>query len=81
MRYALNHCTQVRNNVADTITFTGPCMVTGKLYSVTVPIIGIRAYNEGEMIQTAFPSVSVDDREFLISGYSPEGWKKIFGEE
>jgi hypothetical protein len=27
----------------------------------------------------AFPELAKEDREFLISGTSPEGWKMLFG--
>jgi hypothetical protein len=27
------------------------------------------------------PSLSTEEREFIISGISPAGWKKAFGEE
>ena len=31
-------------------------------------------------IQVCLPELSDEDREFLISGLSPEGWHEIFGE-
>jgi hypothetical protein len=58
--------------------FTGKCMLTRKPYSVTIPGEELYAYRQGALIQDAMPSVSAEDREFLISGYSPEGWKKAF---
>jgi hypothetical protein len=64
-----------------TYTFTGPCGVTKKSYSVTVPAAGLYKYNNGAYIQAAFPKLSADDREFLISGTSPEGWDQLFGKE
>lgn len=42
----------------------------------------LEAYNKGEgpkrYIQNAFPYLSADDREFLISGMSPEGFDRLF---
>lgn len=32
----------------------------------------------GPLIQDAFPHLSVDDREFLISGSTPEEWAAAF---
>jgi len=29
-------------------------------------------YHEGELVQNAFPQLSVEEREFLISGVLPE---------
>ncbi len=36
----------------------------------------MRAY-----VEEAFPYLSESDREFLISGFSPAGWDKIFPPE
>ena len=42
----------------------------------------IRRYNEGqEHVQDIFPELSLEEREFLISGITPEEWDEIFGEE
>ncbi len=30
------------------------------------------------LIQDCLPNLSQEDREFLISGISPEGWKELF---
>ena len=82
MRYADSHCEYVENYKPEhTYTFTGPCVVTGKPYSVTVPGDELYAYRRGAYIQDAMPSVSKDDREFLMSGMSPEGWNETFGGE
>lgn len=35
----------------------------------------LEAYEGGAFIQNAMPSVAKEDREFLMSGLSPEGWK------
>ena len=64
-----------------TITITKKCVFTGKEYSVVVPIEGYSKWKKGMLIQDALPELSVDDREFLISGISPEGWSEAFGEE
>ena len=48
--------------------FTGPCIVTGKPYTVSVPAPGLYKYHQGAFIQVAFPNMPAGDREFLISG-------------
>ena len=58
---------------------TGNCKFTGEEYSVTVSMIGLHEWIGGVHIQDALPGVSADDREFLISGISPKGWKETFG--
>lgn len=61
--------------------FSGHCRVTGNYYSVSVPGQALFRMRNGEHIQNVLPDMSEDDREFLISGISPEGWDQIFGGE
>ena len=56
-----------------TYTFTGKCVITGEDYSVTVRADGLWDYNHGTFVQDAFPELSREDREFIISGTSPKG--------
>lgn len=87
MRYALSgRCSQTVEPTPDgpVVVFTGPCMVTGKPHTVRAPKSGVDAYAanpRGSYIQTVFPDMSADDREFLISGISPDGWKQTFPDE
>jgi len=39
------------------------------------------AWHEGMLIQDAMPEATVDQREFLISGCTPECWASMFGPE
>jgi hypothetical protein len=41
-------------------------------------MLGIQSYNQGEKIQDAFPFLSADEREFLISGTTKEQWDAMF---
>tara|TARA_R110000851_G_scaffold16046_3_gene52566 strand:+ start:13013 stop:13201 length:189 start_codon:yes stop_codon:yes gene_type:complete len=36
-------------------------------------------FNSGVFAQDAFPDLSADGREFLISGFTPEQYKETFG--
>ncbi len=83
MFYADQFCTYTESHERGkhTYTFTGPCHQTGKPYSVTVPAEGLYKYRQGALIQDAFPDLSRDDREFLMTGYSPEGWNLAFPPE
>ena len=67
------------DNGDGTTTVMGKCAFTGKDYQCVVPNDGLKRFLNGEHAQTAMPSVSADDREFLISGISPAGWKEAFG--
>src|SRR4051812_47774549 len=83
MFYADRCCqyTESHEGGKHTYTFTGPCVITGRSYSVTVPGEGLYKYRQGEFIQDAFPDLPKDDREFLMSGLSPEGWAIAFPPE
>lgn len=35
-------------------------------------------YQKGTMIQDAFPTLSADEREFLLTGITPEEWDELF---
>lgn len=39
---------------------------------------GVVHYSNGAFIQDAFPMLSADDREFLLTGITPEEWDDIF---
>lgn len=52
----------------------GRCVFTGEYYSVLVKPEQYRAWQNGTVAQEAFPDLSADDREFIISGISPKGW-------
>ncbi len=67
--------------VMDTITYTSECVVTGKKYSVTIPREAHAKWQAGASIQSALPMIPPADREFIMSGISPEGWDLIFGGE
>lgn len=60
--------------------FTGPCMMTGKDHTVRVPGPGLNQWRNGKHIQDAMPDVSPGDREFLMTGTSPDAWDAIFGD-
>jgi len=37
--------------------------------------------NSGELIQNAFPWLTPEEREFLLSGATPTEWDEVFPEE
>ena len=65
--------------VDDIAVIDGHCIVTGKPHQVKVPAKGFNNWRKGMNIYHAMPEVSADDREFLISSTSPEGWDLLFG--
>lgn len=39
------------------------------------------ARREGKHIQDVLPHLTPDEREFLMTGSTPEEWKEIFGDD
>lgn len=62
------------------VALSGPCFVTGKTYKVETTQKQLELYRNGLKAQDAFPNMPKEDREFIISGTSPEGWEQMFGE-
>ena len=61
---------------------TGKCVVTGEDYQ-TQPFnkSDYHKWIEGALIQNCFPYLSLNDREFMLSGISPKGWEQTFSLE
>ena len=57
---------------------------TGKFNKVTLQITE-EAYNRWkvrhELIQDVFPHLTKDEREFLMTGYTPKDWLELFPPE
>lgn len=66
---------------ARTVIIAGECVFGGGHYSVEVTEQAWNDYKGGMLVQNAFPNLSADDREFIISGISPKGWADTFGGE
>lgn len=61
---------------------TAPCRVCGGNSVLRVPTKGYAVWRSGQkLIQDAFPNLSVDDRELLMSGTHPECWNNLFPKE
>ena len=58
-------------------------IISGDTNSMVLPITGdqLDRWTGGELIQNVFPDLSVDQREFLMTGITPEEWTQTFGEE
>ena len=44
-------------------------------------VLGLQQWFRGALIQDVFPKATPEEREFIVSGLTPEVWDKIFGEE
>jgi len=59
-------------------------IVSGKVYQMDLDITQQQlddfANDKLGLIQEAFPHLSIDEREFIISGIHPTEWRELFGE-
>ena len=63
------------------ITLKIKCPFCGELTEVTVTALDYVAYTSGELAQKAFPYLSPDERELIISGMCPDCQSKFFGSD
>ena len=57
--------------------------LTGKLHTMELPITQQeldRYYKTGELVQTVFPHLTTEQREFIMTGITPEEWAILFKE-
>ena len=79
---ARNFNQRIVPNTDDTVAITGRCIVNGSTYSVNVDPEQYQMWNSRTiLIQNAFPHLSSEDREWLISGTSPDGFNTLFPPE
>jgi hypothetical protein len=59
-------------------------IVSGKVYQMELDVTQqqLNDFFNGRLglIQEAFPHLSIDEREFIISGIHPTEWRELFGE-
>lgn len=60
------------------ITKTSP--MTGMINTMDVDVteVQIMRWQRGMLIQDAMPDLSVDEREFIMSGMTPADWEKMY---
>lgn len=46
----------------------------------TAEAIALWLETRHDLIQNAFPNMNAEDREFLMTGITPDAWKEMFGE-
>ena len=62
---------------------TRSSIFTGKVTTLDLPVTSaqIIAYDRGALVQDAFPGLDADQREFMISGATPDEWAALFPPE
>lgn len=64
------------------VKLTRNCAITNKPHSIILTSYQYKRWcGNNDLIQKVLPELSVDDREFLISGVSPEGFELMFPKE
>lgn len=55
---------------------------TGKLNTMDLPVTfeQLARWQEGELIQNVMAHLTADQREFLMTGATPEEWDSVFGD-
>ena len=57
------------------------CPFCGEAHEIAVNEMDYLDWKDGELAQNAFPYLSADEREMLISGICPSCWNSMFGGE
>jgi len=62
---------------------TRKSLISGNINTMSLPITEEQytAWEQGTLVQDAMPHLSPDEREFVMSGITPEEWAETFGEE
>lgn len=57
--------------------------LSGKMHEMDLPITQdqITNYVSGAFVQDAFPQLNAGEREFIVTGITPEEWAEVFGED
>lgn len=59
-------------------------MFTGKTNEMEIPLsydamaCALKLWQDGMLIQEAFPTLNADQREFIQTGSTPEEWEQLF---
>jgi hypothetical protein len=58
--------------------------LTGVSHTMDIPLTeeeykqGLQKWKSGMLIQNAFPTLNADQREFIMTGITPEEWGSLF---
>jgi hypothetical protein len=61
------------------VTKTSPLSGKRNTRTIDITIPELQRWWDGELIQSVAPHLSADDREFLMTGITPEEWEAVFG--
>ena len=57
--------------------------LTGKRHEMEIPVTEhqMKMWESGVLAQDAFPGLTPDEREFIITGITPEEWMSMVGDD
>jgi hypothetical protein len=66
-----------------TATIIRYSLMTGTFNKATITITEAQytSWKNGALIQDAMPNLSKEEREFILTGYTPDDWEKMFPPE
>jgi hypothetical protein len=62
------------------VSLTTTCSMCKEKSELVVDSVSFFAWRGGKFVQDAFPELTADEREKLISGTCPSCWEEMFGE-
>lgn len=74
-----------RKMTNESCVITAICDMDGEISHMAIPMSTAEfedaheAWQCGKMIQDAFPMLSAEQREFIMTGISPQKWNEMFG--
>lgn len=63
------------------IIIANQCPLCGRVHEVAVDFMDFMDWQDGKLAQDAFPYLSAEEREQLISGFCPDCIRSVFGAE
>ena len=72
---------QILEDKGDSLLLNVICPMCNGSNEIEVSKKGLDKYHKGALIQVAFPELSNDQRELLLSGICNECWDKTFKED
>ena len=54
------------------------CPICGEYHEVLINEEDYYAYLDGELVQVAFPYLTADEREIIVTGICKDCWDKMF---
>ena len=85
-RYIMSKTIAHTDSDPNYVNVTRVSKISGRTHTMRIKISPKefrRGYNlaeSGMYIQDAFPTLSIDEREFIKTGITPEEWEKVFSE-